>query len=68
MVKKDLLHGNNGNFIDWNYFCHVDYCSNFFNSYTAGLVGLIVFRDVGLVSGAIYKRASIIGWKVKFLL
>ncbi|XP_078433709.1 cardiolipin synthase [Wolffia australiana] len=28
-----------------------------------GLVGLIVFRDVGLVVGAVYKRASIMGWQ-----
>ncbi|XP_010930377.1 CDP-diacylglycerol--glycerol-3-phosphate 3-phosphatidyltransferase 1, chloroplastic [Elaeis guineensis] len=28
-----------------------------------GLVGLVVLRDVGLVSGAIYKRASSLGWE-----
>ncbi|RXH99382.1 hypothetical protein DVH24_011707 [Malus domestica] len=28
-----------------------------------GLVGLIVFRDVGLVGGAVYQRASSLGWK-----
>ncbi|KAG1347328.1 Cardiolipin synthase (CMP-forming), mitochondrial [Cocos nucifera] len=29
----------------------------------AGLVGLVVLRDIGLVSGAIYKRASSLGWE-----
>ncbi|KAG1347315.1 putative CDP-diacylglycerol--glycerol-3-phosphate 3-phosphatidyltransferase 1, chloroplastic [Cocos nucifera] len=28
-----------------------------------GLVGLVVLRDIGLVSGAIYKRASSLGWE-----
>ncbi|KAB2601014.1 chaperone protein ClpB1-like [Pyrus ussuriensis x Pyrus communis] len=28
-----------------------------------GLVGLIVFRDVGLVGGAVYQRASSLAWK-----
>ncbi|XP_042497384.1 CDP-diacylglycerol--glycerol-3-phosphate 3-phosphatidyltransferase 1, chloroplastic [Macadamia integrifolia] len=27
------------------------------------LVGLVVFRDVGLISGAVYKRASNLGWE-----
>lgn len=31
----------------------------------AGLVGLIVFRDVGLVGGAVYQRASNLEWKVR---
>lgn len=30
-----------------------------------GLVGLIVFRDVGLVGGAVYQRASNLEWKWK---
>ncbi|XP_048332049.2 cardiolipin synthase (CMP-forming), mitochondrial isoform X2 [Ziziphus jujuba] len=30
-----------------------------------GLVGLIVLRDVGLVGGAIYQRASGLGWEWK---
>ncbi|XP_004293273.1 PREDICTED: cardiolipin synthase, mitochondrial [Fragaria vesca subsp. vesca] len=30
-----------------------------------GLVGIIVLRDVGLVSGAVYERASSLGWKWK---
>ncbi|MBA0731247.1 hypothetical protein Golax_022584 [Gossypium laxum] len=29
-----------------------------------GLVGLVVFRDVALVSGAVYQRASSLGWQV----
>ncbi|XP_050229321.1 cardiolipin synthase (CMP-forming), mitochondrial [Mercurialis annua] len=28
-----------------------------------GLVGMVVFRDVGLVGGAVYHRASSLGWK-----
>ncbi|XP_010267689.1 PREDICTED: cardiolipin synthase (CMP-forming), mitochondrial [Nelumbo nucifera] len=28
-----------------------------------GLVVLVLFRDVGLISGAVYKRASTLGWK-----
>ncbi|XP_072951530.1 CDP-diacylglycerol--glycerol-3-phosphate 3-phosphatidyltransferase 1, chloroplastic [Typha angustifolia] len=28
-----------------------------------GLVGLVVVRDVALVSGAVYRRASILGWQ-----
>ncbi|KAJ1698462.1 hypothetical protein LUZ63_006974 [Rhynchospora breviuscula] len=28
-----------------------------------GLVGLFVFRDVGLVGGAVYKRASMMNWQ-----
>ncbi|KAJ3698924.1 hypothetical protein LUZ61_002629 [Rhynchospora tenuis] len=28
-----------------------------------GLVGLVVFRDVGLVGGAVYKRASMMNWQ-----
>lgn len=32
----------------------------------AGLVGLVVLRDVGLVSGAVYKRACALGWEVSF--
>lgn len=30
----------------------------------AGLVALVVLRDVALVGGAVYKRASSLGWKV----
>ncbi|KAF4372516.1 hypothetical protein F8388_027189 [Cannabis sativa] len=30
-----------------------------------GLVGLVVFRDVGLVGGAVYQRASSLGWEWK---
>ncbi|XP_062013458.1 cardiolipin synthase (CMP-forming), mitochondrial [Rosa rugosa] len=30
-----------------------------------GLVGIIVLRDVGLVGGAVYQRASSLGWKWK---
>jgi hypothetical protein len=30
----------------------------------AGLVGLVVMRDLLLVGGAFYKRASSLGWKV----
>ncbi|XP_039114525.1 CDP-diacylglycerol--glycerol-3-phosphate 3-phosphatidyltransferase 1, chloroplastic isoform X1 [Dioscorea cayenensis subsp. rotundata] len=30
-----------------------------------GLVGLVLFRDIALVGGAVYKRASNLGWKVK---
>ncbi|XP_050371153.1 cardiolipin synthase (CMP-forming), mitochondrial [Argentina anserina] len=30
-----------------------------------GLVGIIVLRDVGLISGAVYQRASSLGWKWK---
>jgi cardiolipin synthase len=30
----------------------------------AGLVGLVVVRDLLLVGGAVYKRASSLGWKV----
>lgn len=30
-----------------------------------GLVGLVVLRDVGLVGGVIYRRASSLGWKWK---
>ena len=33
----------------------------------AGLVGLIVLRDVALVSGAVYQRANSLGWQVKLL-
>ncbi|KAL5724951.1 cardiolipin synthase (CMP-forming) [Ranunculus cassubicifolius] len=29
------------------------------------LVGLVVFRDVGLVGGALYQRANSLGWKWK---
>ncbi|KAK4345014.1 hypothetical protein RND71_035190 [Anisodus tanguticus] len=29
----------------------------------AGLVSLVVLRDVALVGGAVYKRASILEWK-----
>lgn len=29
----------------------------------AGLVGLVVVRDLLLVGGAVYKRASSLGWK-----
>ncbi|XXG73152.1 hypothetical protein AAC387_Pa07g2119 [Persea americana] len=32
-----------------------------------GLVGLVVLRDVGLVSGAVYKRACALGWEWKSL-
>ncbi|KAF8391520.1 hypothetical protein HHK36_023825 [Tetracentron sinense] len=28
-----------------------------------GLVGLVVIRDVGLIGGAVYKRASSLGWE-----
>ncbi|KAJ3696017.1 hypothetical protein LUZ60_001394 [Juncus effusus] len=28
-----------------------------------GLVGLVIFRDVGLVGGAVYKRASMMNWQ-----
>nr|CAD1829351.1 unnamed protein product [Ananas comosus var. bracteatus] len=28
-----------------------------------GLVGLVILRDVALVSGAVYRRASILGWQ-----
>ncbi|KAF8663950.1 hypothetical protein HU200_055295 [Digitaria exilis] len=31
----------------------------------SGLVGLVVMRDLLLVGGAFYKRASILGWKVE---
>lgn len=34
----------------------------------AGLVGLVVLRDVGLVGGAVYKRACALGWEVSFFL
>jgi cardiolipin synthase len=30
----------------------------------AGLVRLVVLRDVALVCGAVYHRASSLGWKV----
>jgi len=33
-------------------------------SLEAGLVGLVVVRDLLLVGGAFYKRASSLGWKV----
>lgn len=33
----------------------------------AGLVGLVVLRDVALVSGAVYQRASSLGWQVRLL-
>ncbi|CAA6668717.1 unnamed protein product [Spirodela intermedia] len=33
----------------------------------AGLVELIVFRDIGLIGGAVYKRASSMGWEWKNL-
>lgn len=33
----------------------------------AGLVALVVGRDVLLVSGAVYQRANSLGWKVKKL-
>jgi len=33
-------------------------------SLEAGLVGLVVMRDLLLVGGAFYKRASSLGWKV----
>lgn len=33
----------------------------------AGLVGLVVFRDIGLVGGAVYKRVLIMNWKARFL-
>ncbi|XVE51138.1 hypothetical protein DITRI_Ditri02bG0015000 [Diplodiscus trichospermus] len=32
-----------------------------------GLVGLVVLRDVALVSGALYQRANCLGWQVKLL-
>lgn len=36
----------------------------FFVDSEAVLVGLVVLRDVALVSGAVYKRASSLGWEV----
>ena len=33
----------------------------------AGLVGLVVMRDVALVSGAVYHRVSSLGWQVTCL-
>jgi cardiolipin synthase len=32
--------------------------------FAAGLVGLVVFRDAFLVGGAVFQRASSLGWKV----
>ncbi|XP_065033228.1 CDP-diacylglycerol--glycerol-3-phosphate 3-phosphatidyltransferase 1, chloroplastic-like [Musa acuminata AAA Group] len=37
----------------------------FFVASEAVLVGLVVLRDVALVSGAVYKRASSLGWEWK---
>lgn len=31
----------------------------------AGLVGMVVLRDVALVGGAVYHRAASLGWKVR---
>lgn len=36
-----------------------------FLCFEAGLVGLVVFRDVFLVGGAVYLRGSSLGWKVR---
>lgn len=33
--------------------------------YEAALVSMVVLRDVALVGGAVYKRASILEWKVR---
>lgn len=33
----------------------------------AGLVGLVVFRDIGLVGGAVYKRILMMNWKASCL-
>ena len=33
--------------------------------FKAGLVGIVVFRDVALVGGAVYLRALNLDWKVK---
>ncbi|PNX77184.1 cardiolipin synthase-like protein [Trifolium pratense] len=33
--------------------------------FAAGLVGLVVFRDAFLVGGAVFQRASSLGWKWK---
>lgn len=35
------------------------------SDFEAGLVGLVVFRDVFLIGGAIFQRASSLGWKVR---
>lgn len=35
------------------------------SDFEAGLVGIVVFRDVFLVGGAIFQRASSLGWKVR---
>lgn len=38
------------------------------SGFEAGLVGLVVLRDVVLVGGAVYKRASDLNWEVILLI
>lgn len=44
---------------------HWGNCLTYFVGFEAGLVGLVLFRDIALVGGAVYKRASNLGWKVR---
>ncbi|GLU23287.1 hypothetical protein SLE2022_393070 [Rubroshorea leprosula] len=55
MVHNNLLHHKYPGFL--RVFCYCFLCCK------AGLVGIIVLRDIALIGGAAYLRASSLGWQ-----